>query len=114
MFQRWKNLINFAKAARKKETGVPVTTFIAGTALMNGLLNRGPVCVRCFSTYTPREHTFSERFQVRSILAIADHEPDPNFCEHCYTSIQNEFNRQGANIGAANNGHRNMALQELR
>jgi hypothetical protein len=117
MFQRWKNLINFAKASRRKQelsgAVIPIATFIAGTALVNGLANRQPVCVRCFSIFTPREHDFAERFTVRSILSIPDKEPDPMLCEHCYGSIQQEFNRQGANIGTSNSGPRNLALHEL-
>lgn len=116
MFQRLKNVIAFARAGRKKReltSVVPVGTFIAGTALMNALLNRQHVCTRCFNIYSPHERAFAERFHVRSILMLPDKEPDPMLCSSCFDSIYSEFNRVGANIGTSNSAPQNLVLKEL-
>jgi hypothetical protein len=116
----WLRLIrdswNFAKAAQKKQElagQVPLATHIAGSALVNGLLNRQPVCRRCLSWYSPKEYPFEVWFQVRSILRVQDHLPNPMFCDNCIQSILQETNRKWTNVGTSNSGPPNLALQRL-
>jgi hypothetical protein len=111
MFQRLRNLINFSRAAQaKQDPVVPASTFVAGMALVNGLLGRKPVCTRCFSVYAPKAYEFAERFRVRSILAVPDALPDPMLCDSCFNSVMQEYNRQSPNVGTSNASHSNLVL----
>jgi hypothetical protein len=84
-----------------------------GLSLMDALFNRKNICKRCHTIYIPREYDFPQRFAVRSILHIQDSLPNPMFCDYCFNSIQQEYNRFQNNVGTSNSGPPNLALKHL-
>jgi hypothetical protein len=81
--------------------------------ILTALAERKRVCRHCFAQYEPKDRTFPERFQIRSILQIPDSEPDPMLCDSCFTIAVTSYNPQATNVGTSNSGPANLVLQRF-
>jgi hypothetical protein len=119
MMLRWFKAWRERRKLRKFALGIlsdpapSIDALIKAKGIMAALADRKAVCKHCFEPFTPKDRSFPERFQMRSILMLPDSEPDPMLCDSCFNTVSSVYNPQTTNIGTSNSGPANLVLQKL-
>ena len=71
---------------------------------------RRDVCKHCLRPYDAWEPTQGQRFQLRAILNIPDHELDPKLCKACHDRSIETYNPRYTMPGTSNAGPPNLVL----
>jgi hypothetical protein len=116
---RWFRAWRQRRMLRKTALGIlsdpapSIDALIKAKGIIASLAERKDICRHCFEPFTPKDRSFAEKFQMRSILMLPDSEPDPMLCDPCFTLVSSVYNPQATNVGTSNSGPANLVLQKL-
>ena len=114
-FKEWKQRRMLRRSALRilSDPAPSIDALIKARGIINAIAERRALCRHCFEPFEPKERSFPERFQMRSILMLPDSEPDPMLCDPCFTLVSSVYNPHATNIGTSNSGPANLVLQKL-